>query len=504
MSNKKDNNFFTDFDAPFVLPPHEEYDLSALIDDYHAKSGQTTSNLPDLSAEFVVPDLSAFIDEVQTGQPLHAEKPIVPQLGHLEDDSLLTLSQPYQETMKSHSLHESLGAEDRVEPVSERDMKRVNARTVHRQEVEEMPQETGRKGRRKKTSGIMTGILYFAIIVGVSAVLAAVTWLAANDVLALMAEPDNEIIIVVGEDVDLNDITQQLQDAGRVQFPWLFRTFANFTNATERIVPGEHAIQSHYDYRAILSALRGRRGLQTVRVTIPEGWHLEQIFRELDTAGVALFEDLMYEAEHGEFPFEWLDELDGREGVRHRLEGFLFPETYDFFVGEDPNRAITRMLRQFDQQFPAEWREEALRRGLSFNNVVTIASLIERETGIAAERDKVSSVIHNRLNNWANPLLQIDAAVVYAWLPYIDDIDDILNAWGAVGDLRVDSPYNLYTHPGLPPGPIGSPRRDSIRAAIDPAETNYFFYVLLNDGTGEHVFTRTAAEHEAMIQREWG
>jgi UPF0755 protein len=219
-------------------------------------------------------------------------------------------------------------------------------------------------------------------------------------------------------------------------------------------------------------------------VTIPEGFTLAQIFELLEREEVAPAADLWEAATNHHFDFHFLDR--STLGDRLRLEGFLFPETYNFFKGSTPVQAISRMLREFNRRFSEEFVERAYDMGYTIHEIVTIASMIEREAGNDEERPRIAAVIYNRLYSPSFPFLQIDATIVYA-----------IAGTGIPFSTRVDTPFNTYTHEGLPPGPIANPGLASIRAALFPASTNEFFYALNNYGT--HNFFTNYNDHRNFV-----
>ena len=179
------------------------------------------------------------------------------------------------------------------------------------------------------------------------------------------------------------------------------------------------------------------------------------------------------------------------------MEGYLFPETYNFYVNDNPINTINKFLSTFNKRVTAEMRKRAEDMGFTLNEILTIASMIEREAAVkdnSDDRANISSVIHNRLNSDSYPNLMIDATIQYI----LPERKDRLS----YADLEIDSPYNTYKYPGLPPGPICCPGLDSIKAALYPKDTKFYFYALTDDGT--HAFTRTADEHQAVIDANPG
>ena len=232
-------------------------------------------------------------------------------------------------------------------------------------------------------------------------------------------------------------------------------------------------------------------------LTIPEGYTVQQIIDLMEKNGVGTKEGLTETAEN--YVFDDFDFIDNENlGSISRLEGYLFPDTYNFYVGGRAELAFTSMLNNFENKV---YNNDDLSdliavyqdAGYNLKSIITIASLIEKETD-GEDRDKIASVIYNRLTNAAetNYLLQIDAALVYAAGREITQADY----------TELDSPYNLYRNAGLPPTPIANPGIASISAALQPAQTNYYFYVRGADG--KHIFNETLAQHNAAVAQVSG
>lgn len=219
----------------------------------------------------------------------------------------------------------------------------------------------------------------------------------------------------------------------------------------------------------------------TSRFTIPEGLTLSQTADRLEKENLINRDAFMSEIQHGSFEYRFMNLLPDSE---NRLEGFLYPETYDVYSNADEHDIIEKMLSQFDRLVTDEHYQRAEAMGYDMYDIVTIASLIERETLVSSEKGKVASVIYNRLA--VGMPLQIDASVQYALPEHKERL--------SYDDLKVDSPYNTYQKKGLPPGPICSPGIDSIEAALYPENTNYYYYVLSPDNDGSHRFSNTYEE----------
>ena len=232
--------------------------------------------------------------------------------------------------------------------------------------------------------------------------------------------------------------------------------------------------------------LRGSRTGQAPEevITVLEGWTIRDMAAYFESREFFSAEGFIYVAENGHFPFSFLLDVPDRP---NRLEGYLFPDTYRIPVNPTPGDIIERMLRRFDGIFDIHKRDRAYELGFSMDDIVIMASIIERETRLAHERPLVSSVIHNRLD--IDMPLQMCSTVAY-----VLDVqrDRLTNE-----DLEYDSPYNTYNVQGFPIGPISNPGAAALHAALWPADSEYLFFVLTNVETGEHYFSRTHEEHRA-------
>ncbi len=380
-----------------------------------------------------------------------------------------------------------------------------------------------RKGRPKRPKGygllgiphMLATVVWLLLIVAIGVSAGRFLWVCAADVLAFGRE-EKIVTISVTTDDTMETIAGKLQKAGLVKYPELFLLYADLTDADEKITTGSFTLNTVYDYHALVNQMSPRSGNRVVieDVLIPEGYNCQQIFALLETKGICKAEDLENWAASGELDDYWF--LEGvQRGDKYCLEGFLFPDTYDFYENSTPKAALEKMLDGFDYRFSEELyatlpalnerlaevmrangKDEAYiaEHQLDLRKLITVASLIEEETASATESHRIASVIYNRLYNWgSNPAyLNIDAAIFYA----LGEHKSALTA----EDLQIDSPYNTYIYPGLVPGPISNPGLDSIKAALDPESTVYYYYVL-NPAVGTHDFSKTLAEHEKKVDK---
>ena len=351
----------------------------------------------------------------------------------------------------------------------------------------EETQRSSNTRRRKKRSGLSGAAIYAIFVIGVSALLACIGWVAANDVLALN-KPEKTATITITNDDSFGDVAEKLKDEGLIEYKFLFNLFATFTRSKDDVVAGTFTLNTDMDYRALLSGMSANSATRaTVTVTIPEGYTVDQIFTLLEEKGVASVEDLQDMAANHDYAFSFLQDLE--LGDYHRLEGYLYPDTYEFTTPQNPLYVINKMLVRFDEQFTDAMRQEVADSGRTIHEIITIASMIEKETD-GNDRADIASVIYNRLNNpsgGTQGYLQIDATLAY------------ING-GKVpteADKSIDSPYNTYLYKGLPAGPISNPGLESIKAAMNPNSTSYYYYAMGDDGV--HHFFKTLREQQNFI-----
>lgn len=291
--------------------------------------------------------------------------------------------------------------------------------------------------------------------------------------------PEKIIEIPPGE--GLHATARRLSDGGIIDSPFRFTLLARLRGDDKRIKAGEYLLSAAMPPDRILeTTVSGRVYLH--RVTVPEGYTLRQIAANIARAGLASEKAFLAAA------------ADAASVKSHGIaadsfEGYLFPDTYAFPKGVPPGKIVDTMLDRFNRIFKAPWRERAKALGFSVHEIVTLASIIEKETGAADERPLISSVFHNRLKRGMR--LDSDPTVIYG----IENFDGNLTR----RHLKSPQPYNTYYIKGLPPGPIANPGLKAIEAALYPAETDYLYFVARKDKT--HEFSTNVADHNRAVRK---
>ena len=310
--------------------------------------------------------------------------------------------------------------------------------------------EKARRAKKRRQQLFNRTFLYAMMVIVASLLLAVYALHVANDALALM-KPSSDLSVKIEKGSTVGRIARELKDAGLIEYRWAFVLFAKVTGNADSFQYGTYVLNTDMDYLELVTNLQKTASFRaTVTVMIPEGAELREIIATLDEKNVCTAEEL------------W-----------------------------DAVAVLTKFLDNFEVKFSQELRDRAQEIGMSIDEVVTLASIIEREAASDEDRATVSSVFHNRLNSTQYPLLQSCATVQYV----LQERKPVLT----YDDIKIDSPYNTYLYEGLPIGPIASPGLASIKAALYPETTDYYFFVVSADGT--HIFSKTLAEHNAAVKQ---
>lgn len=317
-----------------------------------------------------------------------------------------------------------------------------------------------------------------------------------EDALAPVSDDPTPVTFTISPGETAAQIAQRLAAEGLIRDANLFQVLLRVRGVDTQLEAGDYQLRRNMNMEEVMATLQVGRP-PTIALTIPEGWRAEQIaglLKAKDVADPGRFLELVHAGTGFSYDF-----LANRPEDVKSLEGYLFPDTYEFHSDATAADVIDRMLTTFDERFTSEMRQQAEAQGLSIHEVVTVASIVEREARVPEERAVIASVFHNRLAVGMH--LNADPTVQYA-LGYQEDTEQWWKRPLYFEDLEYDSPYNTYKYIGLPPGPICNPGLAALQATVDPAETNYYYFVA-NDvaGDGSHVFAETLEEHRANIEK---
>lgn len=289
------------------------------------------------------------------------------------------------------------------------------------------------------------------------------------------------IEIADGEGMD--SAAYKLAENGIIKYPRLFKLQAKLGGYDVNIQPGAATITNNMSYHDILELLI-TQNRETTKIVIPEGYEVKQIAEKLCEAGLVTWNDFYAALNPADYNYRFLQNLPERE---NQMEGYLFPATYEIPEGMSAHGIIDLMLAAFDSQFKDEYYSQAEQFGLTVDQVITMASIVERETDAESERAKVAGVFYNRRNSGMK--FQSCATVQYV----LGERKPVLT----IADTQINSPYNTYLYADFPLGPICNPGLECIEAALYPEPTDAYYFVLGKNG--QHVFSRTYEEHLAAM-----
>lgn len=299
-----------------------------------------------------------------------------------------------------------------------------------------------------------------------------------------------DVMVTIEQGASTQEIAHTLKESGLIKSEKIFLFRAKMSDNASKMNYGTFVLNTGMCIPDIIETLANTAyRKESVTFVVPEGFSAEQIAARAESLSLCTAGEFLA-ALGDEYNYSFLKDIPKDAEVKYSLQGFLFPKTYEFFTDASPHEIIDTMLSQFEKEYRGA--EGDLR--LSFYETVTLASLIEREALLDSERPKIAGVMYNRLEKGMR--LQVDASVVYAITDGRYDVNRV-----TYSDLEVDSPYNTYKVPALPSGPICSPGLASIKAALNPENSNYLYYhtdTKKNDGS--HIFTETYEEHLSTMQ----
>ena len=350
-------------------------------------------------------------------------------------------------------------------------------------ENEESEKPVKKKKKERRSGGMVKTLIWILVILVVSVGLAFGVIYAGADYMGIGFGRGQEVTMEIKSGTPAQTIAYQLKESGAVKVPILFRLYAKLKHYDSRFQYGVYHFNTEAGYEALAEMLieEGARA-ESVKVTIKEMATVDEIAEALETAGVCTSADFISEVQHGHFGYDFIKDIP-EEKVYYRLEGYLFPETYDFYSydsKECAHLAVDRMLKSLDEKLTAEIRQKIKESGYSLHEMLTMASIVELEAGGSPEEmPNVAAVFFNRLKSDEFMKLESSPTIKY---PY--------------GSGK----YDTYQSNGLPPGPLCSPSFNAIKASVYPTE-NFDYYFFVSDAQMKFHFNKTLAEHNATIAR---
>lgn len=369
--------------------------------------------------------------------------------------------------------------------------------------VKPAPQTNSKTKPAKKPNVYGSLTVFLAVLLIMTTAISAFAISCVNDIVAF-GRSDESVMVTVPLDADTNDIINLLADEGLIKqkaFCKLFYTAIdkikniNKKNVKEPVyLSGVYDVEKNMGLEGFLYEFRETQaGKDTVTVSIPEGWSIYQIAERLEKYDVCSKQRFLSSVSGTTFEYDFCKDINAGTSRTLLLEGYLYPNTYEFYVDSDANSVIRKFLDETKEQWSDEYQKQAEKLGYSMDEILTIASIIQREAANTDQMGDISSVIHNRLSHSASwPTICCDSTETY--------VDKFVSSnVTAAQSMLYAQMYNTYNNAGLPPGPICNPGDDAIHAALFPNDTNYYFF--RHDKYGKIYLAVTQAEHDANANK---
>ena len=330
---------------------------------------------------------------------------------------------------------------------------------------------------------MLVKIIRLSLISATLLLLLFITWFSL-EFYRPMETPPNTIVFEVEKGQTAKEIALNLKKNGIIKKTWPFLAGYRIFFSAQSLKAGEYAIAIPDSPKNILHVL-SEGSVYLHSITIPEGLIIQEIAGLLDSEDFAAKQDFLQDVAETSI-------ISSLDKDAPNLEGYLFPETYRFSKGTSSEEIVAAMVFQFTKVFSQEWIERAAELEMSIRDIVTLASLIEKETSLRKEKKTISAVFHNRLR--IGMKLDCDPTIIY-----VLKLEGRFKNRLRTRDLKYDSPFNTYLYSGLPPGPIANPGRGSLEAALYPTDEKFLYFVSKNDGS--HHFSQTFREHQNAVNK---
>lgn len=358
--------------------------------------------------------------------------------------------------------------------------------------------ESAQKKEQKRTEKIKVAGIMLAIIVGVSAILCIYGIGCINDVLALNVE-DKSVEVRVEKGMTDSDVIDILHDNDLIKNKMFCKLFIKFFNKDGEYISGIYTLTPSLGVEKMISTMKtDYKNAETITLTFPEGWTISQIAEKLEVNEVCTASSFISTLQTVDFSeeYDFIASIPDQDKRFRLLEGYLYPDTYEFYIGENASSVVRRFLNNFENRWTEEYQAQAEKRGLSLDEVIVMASVIQKEAANESQMGKVSSILYNRLDRPSSfPYLECDSTYDYVENTIKPALTSSVEDTQRLMEYRAN--YRTYRDPGkegLPIGPISNPGGDAIEAALYPEDTSYLYF--RHDAKGGIYYANTLAEHE--------
>lgn len=425
--------------------------------------------------------------------------------GHQENDNL-------EEERNIWSNYNEL---DKEGPNFKNEFYRKNVTSKESYNKEKIKENENIKCKKDGKNKILFRVIWFVFLSLVSILLAGYALTAMNDMLGL-GQSDNVIVIDIPEGANVNTVANILKEKGIITQKFFFKIYCILTKNSKSFLGGTYELKPNMDYQVLINKMKSHASNKDiVEVAFKEGMNLQEYAELLEENGVCKRNEFLEKCKSDEFDekYEFLKEIKNKESRPYKLEGYLFPDTYEFYKNEDPSGVIRRFLNNFQKKIIKISSHEGYdkktsikylceEKGKTLDEIINISSMIQAEAANKSDMYKVSSVIYNRLaivpseginkfGEYGLSRLGIDSTVWYPYRTKNDVPSDIIE--------NFNSPYDTYNIEGLPPGPICNPGLQAFYAALKPEKTEYFYFC--HSVSGEAYYAKNKSEHEINLRK---
>lgn len=346
------------------------------------------------------------------------------------------------------------------------------------------------------TRGLAYTMIYIAVVIILGVLLGVFLVSAINDVFAFSKDTSEIEVTITDEEMTVTDLANLLHENGLIKYEKLFKLYVNVKNhGVITIQKGTFKLSPSFNYDKMLSALNPVPERKVVRITFPEGITVDEMIDVFVSNGIGTKEGFVDAINNADFEGYWfLEGLETTEDRYYRLEGYLYPDTYDFYTTTSETAALKKLLNNFKKKFSEKYLERIDELGITVDQAVIIASMIEKETLREYDYVYVSAVFNNRRKSSKFPKFESDATVQYLLEHLYGERHEELTE----EDILIDNPYNTRLYDGFPPGPICNPSLNALKAAIYPDEDCGYYYFAA-DIDGDCLFAKTYSEHQKNV-----